>query len=573
MSFGDFVIKDSMASKSRIPDDTPSDFRRGWLVWLVVACGLGLILVRLVSLQIINGGKYRVFADENRVRRIKLIAPRGRILDRMGRELATDIKLDKGEKQKGLAFRFWRRDYPGGAAAAHILGYLGEVTEDEVGLLKDLGQKYDVGEIIGRGGIESQYETILRGQDGGELVEVDNQGLLVRRLGVSQPVSGADLKLTLDSQLQQEAYEDLKADEKRGAVVVSIPKTGEILSLVSSPSYDPNKLSEQYSQLVTQSNLPLFNRAIGGAYPPGSTFKMVTTIAAIESGKVDPGFRYEDPGIVTVGTYTYRNWFGGKEGVIGFSRAITRSTDTFFYEVGGKTGPDTIADWARRFGFGEKTGIDLAGEVKGLIPDSLWKQEVKEESWFLGDTYIMAIGQGDILATPLQVNLMTNILATGGKKCKPHVAQIRNSKFEASNNDGCTNVEISDETLEIIKKGMVGACSSGGTSFVFFDWNDVAITGGSKSGYAQQRDGNPLPVVACKTGTAEYVDEGGKTKTHGWLTAFAPADNPEISVTVVVEGGGEGSSVAAPIVRKVMAKYFGIDDTYPYGAIRQEIGE
>ena len=195
----------------------------------------------------------------------------------------------------------------------------------------------------------------------------------------------------------------------------------------------------------------------------------------------------------------------------------------------------------------------------------------------------MAIGQGDILVSPLQLNQMTNILATNGKKCRPHLNKILNTKFEAPNNDPdfakattgeqCSKIQISNEVFEIIKKGMVGACSTGGTAFPFFDWNEGADQSKSKSMYAERKDGNPLPLVACKTGTAEYVAEDGKTKTHGWLTAYAPVDDPQISVTVVVEGGGEGSNVAAPVVRQVMAKYFGIEDKYPYGSIRQEISE
>ncbi len=213
----------------------------------------------------------------------------------------------------------------------------------------------------------------------------------------------------------------------------------------------------------------------------------------------------------------------------------------------------------------------MAGETEGLIPDPAWKEKTKSEKWFLGDTYIMAIGQGDILVTPVQLNQMTNILATGGRKCKPHLAEYESlsDSVKVRINNKCDNVEISGGTLDIIKKGMSGACSSGGTGFVFFDWNDGASQSKSKSMYADRQDGSSLPLVACKTGTAEYVAENGKTKTHALFTVYAPVDNPQISVTVVVEGGGEGSNVAAPIARKVLAKYFGITDTYPYGSIRQ----
>jgi penicillin-binding protein 2 len=537
ISFSDFVISDSSKSRSKIEDRVPNDYRRGWLVWIFVVIGFGFIGVRLISMQLIEGDEYKVLSDENRIKKIKIIAPRGRILDRNGLTLAGNLIDGK-----------IIREYPHGQAGAHLVGYLGEVSEDEVGLLKEKGEKYDAGDLIGRSGLEALYEYRLRGIDGGRLVEVDNVGQVSRELGVQNPQPGQDVIVSLDVKLSEESVKAI--DGKKGAVVVSNPKTGEILSMISSPSFDPNTLSTQYSSLSTHSDLPLFNRAIGGVYPPGSTFKMVTTLAAIESGKVDTNFTYEDKGVIKVGIFSYSNWLfsksGGVEGVVGFSRALSRSTDTFFYTVGELTTPGEIAKWAKMMGFGQKTGFEAYGEVEGLIPDPEWKLRFKNENWFLGDTYITAIGQGDILTTPLQINQMTNILATGGKKCKPTLNQN-------PNNDQCLNIQISKESLDIIKKGMVGACSIGGTGFVFFDWN-------SKENY---------PKVACKTGTAEFTAVNGKMRTHALFTAFAPADDPQISVTVVIEGGGEGSNVAAPIARKVMAKYFGVEDKYPYGSIRQ----
>lgn len=543
ISFADFVVRDMGRPRRKIEELVPNDYRRGWLVWLAVVVGMSLIGVKLVSMQILQGGEYRVLADENRVKRIKLPAPRGRILDRNGVTLAGNVQQDRG----------WLREYPHALATAHILGYLGEVGEDEVGLLKEKGEKYDAGDIIGRAGVEAEYERLLRGADGGRLVEVDNVGEVSREMGIKEPVAGADLYLAMDVGVAEEAYSALAG--KKGAVVASDPDTGEIIALVSSPSFDVNTLSAQYSVLSTHPDLPLFNRAIGGLYPPGSTFKMVTTLAAIESGKVRSDFTFEDQGVIRVGAFSYYNWLftkrGGTEGVVDFVRATSRSTDTFFYKVGELTGPDVLAEWAKKMSFAEKTGIDLAGEVAGVIPNPAWKEMVKGEPWYLGDTYITAIGQGDILTTPLQINLMTNVLAAEGRKCKPRLTQTPNS-------DECPNVQISKETLKIIQNGMVGACSTGGTGFVFFDWNT---------------SGSGLPTVACKTGTAEYITAEGKARTHALFTVYAPVEDPKISVTVVVEGGGEGSNVAAPIARKVLAKYFGIEDKYPYGSIRQEVSE
>lgn len=511
-SFGDFVQKGGKVWRNRVEGER--DYRRGWIVWLVTTLAMGFLLVRAFDLQVLQGGRLRVLADENRIKQIRLVAPRGKILDRNG------VELVRGE------------------ATAHVMGYLGEVKEDEVGLIKESGGKYEVGSWIGRSGIEAQYEDVLRGVDGGKLVEVDNKGKVVRELGQKESTVGKDIKLSLDAGLQGVAYSAVK--DKKAGIIVSDPRSGEVLVLVSSPSFDPTRVQD----FLTDKNLPMFNRAIGGVYPPGSTFKMITTAAALESGKVKPDFAFTDTGAIVVGSFRYTNWLftkrGGVEGQVGFARAITRSTDTFFYKVGELVGAENIAEWAKKMGLGEKTGVDLPGEVPGLVPDP------NDGPWYLGNTYHLAIGQEDTLTTPLQINLMTNMIASGGKKCVPHLNSVLSAK--------CEVLRISEETLDIIKKGMVGACSTGGTSFVMFDWN-----GDEK-----------MPKIACKTGTAEYVAESGKIKTHGWLTAYAPADNPVISATVVIEGGGEGSNVAAPVVRKIFAKYFNVEDKYPYGAIRGE---
>lgn len=497
ISFADFVVRDFKTHRFRgLNEDEGRDYRRGWLVWVGVVLAMGLLLMRLVELQLINGARYRVLADENRIKRVILTAERGKILDRHGDVL-----------------------YPG-ESTAHVVGYLGEVGEEEVGILKEAGAKYVAGNLIGRSGIEAQYEEILRGIDGGKLVEVDNRGETVRELGQKLPVAGKDLMLTIDGGLQNIAYEAVKS--YKAAVVVSDPKNGEILALVSAPSFDPKRVSD----FLLDRNLPIFNRAIGGMYPPGSPFKMITTAAALESGKVAPGYTYEDRGIIKVGDYSYTNWLftkrGGVEGWVGFSKALTRSTDTFFYKVGELTGPNIVLEWAKKMGLSQKTGIDLPGEVSGWLPE--------RKDWFLGNTYHLAIGQDDILTTPLQINLMTSILATKGQKCKPHL----NKRLSAK----CEVVKISDQTLEIIKKGMIGACSDGGTAYPLFSFR---------------------PQVACKTGTAEYVSESGKMKTHAWLTAYVPVENSEYSITVLVEGGGEGSDVAAPVVRKIVDYLYSVE--------------
>lgn len=554
IGFADFVVQDSATRKSRISDEPAVDYRKGWLVWMGVIVLFGGLLFRLASLQLFYGNRYRVLSDQNRVKRIKLPAPRGIIYDRNGLKLADNIKMTVEVKNGDTTdvVERWRRIYPSGEAAAHVAGYLGEVKETEVGLLKTAGGKYDAGDLMGRSGLEAQFEEYLRGEDGGRLVEVDHMGKIVRELGRREPVSGHDVRTTIDVRLQETALAAL--DGKKGAVVVSNPHTGEVLAMVSSPSFDGNIFNggkgneKKVIEALTDTNLPLFNRAIGAVYPPGSTYKMVTTAAAITEGKVPADFVYQDTGVITVGSFSYSNWLftkrGATEGTVGFVKALSRSTDTFFYKVGEMTTPEVLAAWSHTLGLGEPTGIELPGEVAGLIPTPDWKQKTKGEQWYLGNTFHMAIGQGDVLTTPAQVNVMTGVWATGGKRCNLTLVMGKEAK--------CTEVSVSPAAMKLVKQGMEGACADGGTAFPLFGFT---------------------PHVACKTGTAEYMTDSGKMRTHGWLTAYAPADNPALTVTVVVEGGGEGSNVAAPVVRKVLAKYFNVEDTYNYAAIPQEVSE
>ncbi|KKU94722.1 MAG: Penicillin-binding protein 2 [Candidatus Amesbacteria bacterium GW2011_GWC1_48_10] len=552
VSFGDFVVKDSSTRKSRVPPETEADYRR----------------------------------DENRIKQIRLAAPRGVIFDRNGTAIAGNEPAVQKDEATGLETPSWQRRYFLGEAGAHILGYLGEVSQDEVGLLREAGRKYEPKSRIGRTGLEEGYEEKIRGKDGGRLVEVDSAGQVVRELGYRKPTAGDELRLTTDADLQKAAYDAFGFRPERilkGAAVASIPGTGEILALVSSPSFDPNLFingqADGVAGVLNNPELPMFNRGLGGLYPPGSTFKMVTMAAALASGKVNSGFTFADTGVIRVGSYSYSNWLfnkrGQTEGVVGFVRAMSRSTDTFFYKVGEMTTPEVMAQWAKDLGLGQKTGVEIYGEAGGLIPDPQWKELEKGEKWWLGNTYHMAIGQGDILVTPVQMNLVTNVIASGGRKCRPHLINESMNDGQLPMNDAvtqCPNIKIPKETLKLIREGMIGACSPGGTAFPLFDWNEAAIQSKSKSLYADRGD-QQLPVIACKTGTAEYVAADGRVLAHGWLTAFVPADDPQISVTVVVEGGGEGSNVAAPIVRKILAKYFSVEDSYPYSAIPQEVGE
>ncbi|MBI3379441.1 hypothetical protein HY029_01655, partial [Candidatus Gottesmanbacteria bacterium] len=393
------------------------------------------------------------------------------------------------------------------------------------------------------------------------LSEVDATGAEVRVLGSQQPTAGKNLTLSIDIELQKIASQELNG--KKGAVVVENPKTGEILALYSSPSFDPNRLirSDSVEELFADKDKPFFNRVISGLYPPGSTFKIVLALSALQSGAVDKDTQFEDTGILHVGQFSFGNWYflqyGKKEGMVDIVTAIKRSNDIFFYKAGETTGIDTISRWGKKMGLGSTLGIDISDEAAGTMPDPAWREKIKGESWYLGDTYHVSIGQGDLQVTPLQVNAWTNVIADDGKLCQPYLNKDKKNI--------CKDLGIKKETISLIKEGMREACSPGGTGWPLFNF---AIPAASDSGKIKI-DGidftdSPISTIsgkrmigistACKTGTAEFGDP--QNRTHAWFTVFAPVANPQISVTVLVEGGGEGSNVAAPIAKKILEKWF-----------------
>jgi penicillin-binding protein 2 len=538
-----------------------SSKKQSWLGWFlrgILIFGFLILIARLIELQVIKGAYFRSLAEENRIRRVPISAPRGKILARGGEVLAGNIEVKRrvifdpeegylkssdleGAKEEELITE-WIRDYKFGSALAHVTGYLGEVSADEVGKISpeclEKGPRR-LGSLTGRTGLEEMYECVLSGFDGEELVEVDSKGNRIRTLGRKNTVPGEDVKTSIDIGLQKKVAELMR--DKKGAIVVSDSK-GEILALYSSPSFDPNIFiknsgSDKLARLLNDKSLPLFNRVIAGLFPPGSVIKPLVALAALEEGEIDENFVYEDTGQITIetpyGSFSYSNWYfnqyGRTEGEIDVVRAIARSTDTFFYKVGELVGIDKLSEWAHKFGLGELVSIDIPGEMAGLVPTPGWKEKVKGERWFLGNTYHLAIGQGDIALTPLQINVGISSIAANGVYCPPQVAVNNDSssgQFRIPN-ERCRSLEISDKTVELIKEGMRQACSSGGTGFPFFD--------------------SPIPV-ACKTGTAETSVE---EKTHAWFVFFAPIDFPEIVTTVLVEEGGEGAYVAGPIAREI----------------------
>lgn len=530
-----------------------------WLPWFlrgVLFLAFLILFARLADLQLIRGAYYRGLSEGNRIRRVRIKAPRGDILAKNGEVLAGSIEVKKRvifDPEEGYSISSDiknarddelvtdpMRDYKLGEVAAHITGYLGEADEEEVGRVTgecpEKGPKA-LGGLVGRSGLEQYYNCLLTGIDGEEMVEVDAQGKKIRTLGVRDPIPGEDLHTHIDYGMQREVAKLM--EDKPGAVVIT-DKNGKVLSLFSSPSYDPNEFiqharDEVLDDIFENESLPLFNRAIGGKFPPGSVFKPLIGLAALEEDKIDSGYRYTDIGYIAIDDYQYRNWYytqhGGTEGELGLVRAIARSTDTFFYKLGEILGMGNIEKWGQKFGLDERTGIDLTGEIDGLMPGREWKLDTKGEKWYLGNTYHLSIGQGDLAVTPVALHKAILSIANGGKFCTPTIAGETN----------CENLDVSQENLSIIKMGMREACAPGGTAFTFFD-------------FPKKEDET---VVACKTGTAEI---GESDETHAWFVAFAPIDDPEIVATVLIEEGGEGSYDAGPVARSIFNYWFGITE-------------
>lgn len=538
------AFSDSLSATQKTATHMPREGAASW--WLgagralifatILFVSFFVLMWRLFDLTIIRGHEFRALADSNRTRELVRHAPRGLLLDRTGKPLVENIPQNLD----------YRRQYVY-ESLNQVTGYTGELTEgelhDEYYGLRD----YHAGDKIGRSGAEAYFEDKLRGRDGKELVEVDAAGNILRVLGRQEEIPGEDVTLSVDASLSDTVARAFPSGEK-GAVIVSKPSTGEILALYSAPTFSASRFSlgmseGEYTALLDNSDRPLFNRAIGGVYPPGSAFKIVLALGGLEEGVVHTDTIVEDNGTITIGQFTFPNWYftqyGKTEGPVDIVKALKRSNDIFFYKVGEWLGITKIAKWARIAGIGKALGIELSGEATGLVPDPTWKAQqfntpsdlaAHNDQWYLGDTYHVAIGQGYLLTTPLQVNAWTNIIASGGKLCRPTIKKGA---------EDCKDLGIKKETIKLITTGLQEACAPGGTGWPLFDFKVKNI---------------PVPV-ACKTGTAEFGDP--KNRTHAWFTAFAPAEEPEISVTVLVEGAGEGSNVAAPVAKKILEEWFG----------------
>lgn len=556
------------------------------LASLVLAGAIGS---RLAYLQLIEGVHNRQLAENNRIRLIPKQPERGKIVDRKGRVLANsqftysvfvwpitqtraewpktlrllseilkipETKIRKQLEQAGYAspslLRIARgitqaevvalaehsseltgvevdkeamRNYPHGEQAAHVLGYLGELDGEELEQLK--AQGYRLGDVMGQMGIEAAYDKQLRGTWGGQQVEVDGAGRVMRILGEKPSRPGNNVQLTLDLKLQKAAETAL--GDRRGAIVAMDPRNGAVLAMVSRPSFNPNWFSKQITpaqwQELQDRKFPFVNRAMQ-AFPPASTFKIVTTTAAIQSGKLSPDIVLPTYAAISMGGFTFADWNHAGFGPLNFVGGLTWSSDTFFYQVGMRTGHEAIIQWSRRFGFGQKTGIDIPGEAAGLVPDEAWKKRVLKDNWYIGDTIIISIGQGAMQVSPLQVAMMFSVPANGGYKVQPHFLKDHKAKQESLN--------LKPETLRVLRAGLRSVVAGGTGKAV---------------------NGPGLPAISGKTGTAEDPPR----ESHTWFGAYAPSNKPEIVVVAFAENsGGGGGKICAPMARQVLDAYFGV---------------
>jgi len=431
-----------------------------------------------------------------------------------------------------------KREYPYGEITAPLLGYTGEANVSD--LKKKVALPYVAGDQVGRDGIEASLEEELRGINGYSLLKIDSNSQKQGLLFESKSVAGKDITLTIDIDLQKFIYDQMvqTLKDKGGAgaaAVVQDPRTGEILALVSVPSYNNNIFAKKldsrvYQSLINDPGHPLLNRPIASSFPPGSTFKLVVAAAGLETGKVSKDTKIKDTGFIQLDNVIFNNWLWldhqRTEGDIALVRAIARSNDTYFYRLGQLLGEENISDFAKQFGLGEKTKIQLPGETNGLVPTAEWKKATFNQVWFPGETLNYAIGQGYLLVSPIQLNCMTNVFANNGKLLQPTIVRNREIKVIREN-------FLKPETLSAVREGMYeNTIGDGNVSYLFSNF----------------------PIKSAgKTGSAE---SGGENKAHSWYTAFAPFDSPKITVTVMFEKAGHGSEISAPIVKNIFSWYF-----------------
>lgn len=424
-----------------------------------------------------------------------------------------------------------KRDYLFGERASSVTGYLGEINEDELARFKTYG--YSIRDLMGRSGLEKKYDNYLRGIQGGMQVEIDSLGRQKRVLHIKEPEGGNPIYLTIDMDLQEYCYEIM--GNRRGCIIAMNPNNGEIFAFVSKPGFDPNIFirkdkAREVKKILDNVNrdYPLLNRGISCTYPPGSVFKVVVAVAALDTGRFTKDMQFGCNGSFALGKSIFHCWKEEGHGNQIIEDAIKNSCNVFFYQLGLKAGVQHISLYAEKFGFGKPTGIDLPGEAGGLVPTSTWKRIAKKEGWYPGDTVNYSIGQGFLLVTPIQVVCMMAAIANGGHLVQPYIVErIGNVKVS---NPEIKGMDISKHTQDIMRRGLVKVV------------NDQRGTG--------MKAKLPDIVVAGKTGTAQNP----RGKAHGWFSGFAPEENPKMCVVVFVEYGGKGGVEASNLARKVFEK-------------------
>lgn len=588
-------------------------------ILVLVILTMALLLSRVAYLQIMRGNYYRSVAEGNRIRIETIKAVRGLIYDKNNKPLVENIPnftvtftkgdLPKNEQELDVLITnlseilkirktdiiikinqaaLWQpiiiadnlpyeqalrliilgnelpgikcqpiamREYNNPIYLSHVLGYVGKINEEEYEKYQADG--YLINDYIGKSGVELYYEKKIKGIDGKKQIEINSRGEEIKVIAEDQSQAGSNLILTIDEELQKEVYDIVEkyaiAKKSKGASAVILdPNNGEILALVSWPGYDTNAFVngikyEEYQNLINDEAKPLFNKAIAGEYPSGSVFKPVVAAAALQEGVITKNTTVNSVGGITIHGYNYPDWKSGGHGITNVTKALADSVNTFFYIAGGGTyneenntiegglGLENIDRYAELFGLNNLTKIDISGEKSGFLPTREWKRQTKKEDWYIGDTYHLAIGQGDILVTTLQVANYTAAIANGGTLYQPRLLSqemnANNQMIEKNKIQVLHNNFISQENIDIVKQGMRGA-----------------VTYGSAKGLQS------APVlVAAKTGTAQHTGSGNN---HSWITAFAPYDNPEIVITVIIEEGGEGTEAALPAVLEILNWYY-----------------
>ena len=583
---------------------------------LIMALIKMVIIARLYYLQVYQADRYKTLADENRISTRLLVPPRGIIFDRNGVTIASNqqnfqalivaeqapnvqetldafkkimplseaeeerIKKDLKRNRSFVPIKIrdnlsWEevsriqlnapdlpgividegltRYYPFGAGMAHILGYVSSVSDKDV---KDDPLLEVPGFKIGKSGIEKYLEKALRGESGNLKLEVNAYGRIMKEIERVDGIPGKDVQLTIDSRLQQKAFE-LFGEESGAAVLLDV-HTGEILAFVSAPSFDPNMMTqglstEDWNALLHNERNPLTDKAISGQYSPGSTFKMIVALAALEAGVIKPETRTYCAGKMFLGNHAFHCWKKEGHGHLNVVEALQHSCDIFFYETAQKLGIEKIADMARRFGLGSKINIGLENEKAGLIPDKEWKLRRFGEPWQQGESLISGIGQGYILTTPLQLATMTARLVNGGYEIKPTFLKV--SDGEKSK---IRKIDVSPTNLELIKEGMYAVVNKpGGTAWRSqFDYHGQRM--GGKTGTTQVRR---ITMKERREGIKKESELPWRLRNHALFVGYAPHDNPKYAVAVLVEHGGGGSSVAAPLAGKILREAVMLDPT------------